>query len=86
MLRSDQRERLGGLAEAIYFETQIQLTRDGGGKVSFRGSYAAVVKDEALDFSVLGRDILSLFAVIINDPQRTVCLLSQCHSYIIVES
>jgi hypothetical protein len=42
---------------------EIRLTRDGGGKVSFRGSYAAVVEDEALDFSVLGRDILSLFAV-----------------------
>jgi len=46
----------------------------------------AVVEDEALDFSVLGRDILSLFAVIVDDPQRTVCLLSQRHSYIIVES
>jgi hypothetical protein len=54
--------------------------------VSFRGSYAAVVKDEALDFSVLGRDILSLFAVIVDDPQRTVCLLSQRHSYTIVEN
>jgi predicted aspartyl protease len=86
---SDQRERLGGLgglAEAVYFETQIRLTRDGGGKVSFRGSYAAVVEDEALDFSVLGRDILSLFAVIVDDPQQTVCLLSQRHSYTIVES
>jgi len=46
----------------------------------------AVVEDEALDFSVLGRDILSLFAVIVDDPQRIVCLLSQRHSYTIVES
>jgi len=62
------------------------LTRDGGGKVSFRGGYAAVVEDEALDFSVLGRDILSLFAVIVDDPHQIVCLLSQRHSYTIVES
>lgn len=77
---------LGGLTKAIYFETQIRLTRDDNGKVNLRGRYAAVVDETALDLSVLGRDILSLFAVIVDEPQRTVCLLSQRHSYIIVKS
>jgi predicted aspartyl protease len=86
---SEQRERLGGLGgltEAIYFETQIRLTNDSKGKVNFRGNYAAVIEETALDLSVLGRDILSLFAVIVDEPQRTVCLLSQRHSYTIVKS
>ena len=86
---SDQREYLGGLGgitESINFETQIRLTRDGGGKPTFRGNYAAVVEEGALDFSVLGRDILSLVAVIVAEPQQVVCLLAQRHSYTIVES
>ena len=86
---SDQREYLGGLGgitESINFETQIRLTRDGGGKPTFRGNYAAVVEEGALDFSVLGRDILSLFAVIVDEPKQIVCLLAQRHSYTIVDS
>ncbi len=86
---SDQREYLGGLGgitESINFETQIRLTRDGGGKPTFRGNYAAVGEERALDFSVLGRDILSLFAVIVDEPKQIVCLLAQRHSYTVVES
>ena len=86
---SDQHEYLGGLGgitESINFETQIRLTRDGGGKPTFRGNYAAVVEEGTLDFSVLGRDILSLFAVIVDEPKQIVCLLAQRHSYTIVAS
>ncbi len=74
---------LGGLTESIYFETQIRLTRDGGGKPIFRGSYAAVLKEDALDFSILGRDLLSLFSLIVDEPQQVVSLLSQRHHYTI---
>lgn len=34
----------------------------------FRGQYAAVTEVEALDISVLGRDITGLFAVIVDQP------------------
>jgi hypothetical protein len=34
--------------------------------------------------SVLGRDILNLFALIVDRPQETVCLLGQRHRYAIV--
>jgi hypothetical protein len=45
-----------------------------------------VTEVEALDICVLGRDILGLFAVIVDEPKQVVCLLSQRHSYNIVES
>jgi predicted aspartyl protease len=86
---SEAREQLGGLGgltEAVFMDTQIRLTRDGGGKVMFRGNYAAVTDDAALDFSVLGRDLMGLFAVIVDDLQQIVCLLRQHHRYIVVEN
>lgn len=86
---SEGREQLGGLGgltEAVFIGTQIRLTRDGGGKATFRGDYAAVTDDAALDFSVLGRDLLNMFAVIVDDPKQVVCLLTQRHSYAMVEN
>ena len=37
-----------------------------------RGTYAACLQNEALDMSVIGRDILNLFAVIV-DARIIVC-------------
>src|SRR5262249_30586305 len=72
---------VGGLADAVIVETQIQLTRADAGNVVFRGQYAAVTELEALDISVLGRDIIGLFAVIVDRLQDVVCLLRQRHRY-----
>jgi len=41
---------------------------------------------EALDISVLGRDMTDLFAVIVDRRAEVVCLLGQRHHYIIAES
>ena len=48
---SDLRERisgLGGAVNSVEVQTQIQLTRETGSKVTFRGEYAAVTEVEAL--------------------------------------
>jgi hypothetical protein len=63
--------------------TQIRLTREDAGKVVLRGQYVAVTELEALDISVLGRDITGLFAVIVDKPRNVVCLLGQRHRYTI---
>jgi hypothetical protein len=72
---------LGGLAESVVVETRIQPTRETGGKVVFRGQYAAATEVAALDVCVLGRDITGLFAVIVDQPGDVVCLLGQRHRY-----
>lgn len=72
---------VGGMADAVIVETQIRLTREEAGKVVFRGQYAAVTELEALDISVLGRDIIGLFAVIVDRLHDVVCLLGQRHRY-----
>jgi hypothetical protein len=59
--------------------------RINGGKAVFRGEYAAFTSLEAIDISVLGRDIMEMFAVIVDRPGEVVCLLGQRHCYIITE-
>ena len=46
-----------------------------------RASYAAFFQEEALDISVLGRDVLNLFAVIVDRPANRVLLLHGADSY-----
>jgi hypothetical protein len=52
----------------------------------FRGEFAALADPDALDMSVLGRDITGLFAVIVDRPGNTVCLVGQQHRYSIIGS
>jgi predicted aspartyl protease len=77
---------LGGMTEMVTVESYLRLTKQDAGKVNFLGQFAAVTEVDALDICVLGRDILGLFAVIVDEPQQVVWLLSQRHSYAIVES
>jgi hypothetical protein len=77
---------VGGIADSVAVETQIRLSRETGSKVTFRGQYAAVTEVEALDISVLGRDITDLFAVSVDHPGNIVCLLGQRHRYTIEQN
>jgi hypothetical protein len=82
----DSTERLagvGGVAASVMVETQIRLTREGDGKVLFRGRFPGFLDVAALDMSVLGRDLTHHFAVIIDRPGNVVCLLAPAHSYTI---
>jgi predicted aspartyl protease len=76
---------VGGVVPAVTIETQIRLSYDQNGKVLLRGRYLGVANKEALDISVLGRDVTNLFAVVVDWPQRTVCLLAQRHRYTITQ-
>jgi hypothetical protein len=52
-----------------------------GGPITIRGQYAAVTAPDALDMSVLGRDVTGLFAVMVDQPGQVVCMLGQRHRY-----
>jgi hypothetical protein len=81
---TDRLGGVGGLAPSVVVETPIRLFQQGGEDVLFRGRFAAFTELAALDMSVLGRDILSLFAVIVDSPRDVVCLLAQNHEYLIL--
>ena len=76
---------VGGVVSATIVETRIRLTHENNGKVMFWGQYAALTEAETLDMSVLGRDVTNLFAIIVDWPQRVVCLLGQRHQYTIIQ-
>jgi len=82
---ADRLGGVGGTVDSVAVSTQIRLTRDGQGKVLFRGEFAAVTALEALDMSVLGRDITDMFAVVVDHPGNAVCLVSQPHRYEITQ-
>ncbi|MDH3602054.1 MAG: retropepsin-like domain-containing protein [Candidatus Tectomicrobia bacterium] len=74
---------VGGLAESVAVETRIQLLSDDAMMIAFSGRYAAFTQLEALDMSILGRDILQLFAVIFDQSRDLVCMLRDRHHYTI---
>ena len=81
MQTADRLVGAGGEIDSIIVETEIRLTQDDSARAVFRGHFAGCANLEALDMSVLGRDILNLFAVIVDRPGDLVCLLSPRHFY-----
>jgi len=75
---------VGGVANSVRVATRIRLPHDHGGSATFRGEYAAFTQLEALDMSVLGRDIIELFAVIVDRTENLVTLIRPPHRYVIV--
>ena len=76
---------LGGTVRTVSIETRVRFSHEEDRKVVFRGAYAAITDLEALDMSVLGRDITNMFAVVVDRLGNVVCLLGQRHQYMIVQ-
>jgi predicted aspartyl protease len=72
---------VGGIVSTAIVATQIRLTREDDTKVVLRGQFTGCYDINALDMSVLGRDVMQLFAVIVDRPANRVCLLGAGHSY-----
>jgi hypothetical protein len=82
---SERLSGLGGTVRTVSIETRVRFSHEESRIVVFRGSYAAITDLEALDMSVLGRDITNMFAVVVDRPGNVVCLLGQRHQYRIVQ-
>ncbi len=83
---TEPRDRIGGvggLVDSVNVRTQIRLTREDGQKVIFRSDYAACTDHEALDMTVLGRDLLEMFAVIVDRRADVVAIIGGQHRYTI---
>ncbi len=71
------------MADSVTITADLQLLRDDGKWATFRSEYTACTQYEVLDMSVLGRDILNLFAVIVDRPANVVTLIREAHKYTI---
>ena len=86
LVTTEPRDRIGGvggLVDSVNVRTQIRLTRDDGEKVVFRGDYVACTDHEALDMTVMGRDLLEMFAVIVDRRVDVVTIIGGQHRYTI---
>ncbi|MCY2994594.1 MAG: hypothetical protein NTY19_43035 [Planctomycetota bacterium] len=72
---------VGGIVESVAVKTRIRMPQDDGTYAVFRGEFAACVDRDALDMSVLGRDILDMFAVIVDRPGELVAVIGGQHHY-----
>lgn len=75
---------VGGQVQFVSAPLTLRIQRETGQGIQFDGDFAAFTDPAALDMSVLGRDIMNLFAVIVDRPQDVVCMLGQRHRYTIV--
>jgi predicted aspartyl protease len=74
---------VGGVVESVTINTIIRLTCDDSRIVTVRGEFSACIRQESLDISVLGRDIMGMFAAIIDQPGEVISLVREKHKYTI---
>ena len=61
--------------------TVMEFIRDDGGPVRVRGEFAGFTDPTATDLSVLGRDVLDNFDLIISRRRNEILLLAPRHQY-----
>jgi hypothetical protein len=66
--------------------TVLELTRDDGIPVHIRGTVAAFTDPLATELSILGRDVLNNFDVILSWPRKEILLLAPNHHYQVIRS
>jgi hypothetical protein len=76
---------IGGAAAYVMVDSIIELTRDDGGPAVVRGQFAAFTDPRATDLSVMGRDVLDNFDVIVSRPKSEILLLAPRHRYQVVQ-
>ena len=72
---------IGGVGESVIVKTVVILTRDDGGEVFMRGEFAAFTDRSSTDISILGRDVLNHFDLILS-RRRQRGLAAGCQSSI----
>ena len=77
---------IGGGVETWEVHTTLRLRRTDGTPAGIPGTYSAFQVEDALEMSVLGYDVIHLFALIVDKPGDTVCLFRPPHHYTIQSS
>ena len=72
---------IGGASDFVLIPTEVEFTGDDGQVVRVRGDFAAFTDPAATDFSVLGRDVLENFDLIVSRRKDEIWLLRGTHRY-----
>lgn len=78
---------VGGSVDSVIVSGILEFAREDGTAISVRGDFAAFLDAEFSDLSILGRDVLDNFDVIVSRRRNEVLLVAGRHRYSIeVES
>jgi hypothetical protein len=77
---------VGGASGYVLLDTVLEFVREDGGWARVQGRFAAFTDPQATDMSVLGRDVLNLFDLILSRQRNDVLLLAPNHSYQVLAS
>jgi hypothetical protein len=72
---------IGGASDFLLVPTEMEFTGDAGQVVRVRGELASFTDPTATDFSVLGRDVLDNFDLIVSRRNNEILLLAGAHRY-----
>lgn len=74
-------EGISGATPFVVVEVVLEFTRDNGVPVRVRGEYAAFTDPTATEQSILGRDVLNNFDLIVSRRRDDILLLAPPHTY-----
>lgn len=77
---------IGGQCAFVVVTTVIELIRDDGGPARINGQFAAFTDPAASDISILGRDVLNHFDLILSRPRSEIFFLSGNHRYVVQQA
>ena len=72
---------IGGGCAFVLVTSAVEFIREDGGAVRVRGEFAGFTDPTATDLSILGRDVLDNFDLIISWRRSEVLLLAPRHYY-----
>jgi hypothetical protein len=72
---------IGGTSRFVLVTTVVEFVRNDGGPARVRGEFASFTDPTATDLSVLGRDVLDNFDLVISRRRNEILLLAPRHRY-----
>jgi len=72
---------IGGECVFVMVTTRVELLHDAGGLIRIHGEFASFTDPTATDLSILGRDVLDNFDLIVSLRHNHVLLLAPRHQY-----
>jgi hypothetical protein len=72
---------VGGTSAVMVVRTTLTLYADDGNAARFQGDFAAFTDPAVADMSILGREVLDHFDLIISRRRNEVLLLAMNHQY-----
>jgi hypothetical protein len=75
-----------GATPYVIDSTVLEFTRDDGATARVRGDFAAFTDPASIEQSLLGRDVLDHFDLIVSRPRNDILLLSGNHRYAVAQA